>query len=141
MKPDLVWLHREDGGQWKKVVVDVKITSTDKMNDSFREKDEKYREWTTRETREKKVGKAVMVPFIISHDGAIHRDTVKRWKSFAPDVEVDWVRIAQSVLRYNVVIVGKFFNKGSWVSESWRKEHPGNIANEPDGPPERMLTA
>ena len=54
MKPDLVWFRREDEGQWKKVVVDVKITSTDKMNDSFREKDDKYREWTTREKRGKR---------------------------------------------------------------------------------------
>ena len=38
LKPDLVWLRREDGGQWKKVVVDVKITSTDKMNEAFKEK-------------------------------------------------------------------------------------------------------
>ena len=62
MKPDLVWLQREASGQWKKVVVDVKITSTDKMNEAFKEKDEKYRQWTTTETREKKVSKAVMVP-------------------------------------------------------------------------------
>ena len=83
LKPDLVWLQREASGQWKKVVVDVKITSTDKMNEAFKEKDEKYRQWTTTETREKKVSKAVMVPLIISHDGAIHRDTVRRWKDFA----------------------------------------------------------
>ena len=83
---------------------------------------------------EKKVSKAVMVPLIISHDGAVHRDTVRRWKSFAPDVEVDWVRMAQSVLRYNVVIVGKFFNKGSWMSEAWRKEHPEEPTEEPDAP-------
>ena len=43
LKPDLVWLRRENGGTWRKVVVDVKITSTDKMNDAFKEKDEKYR--------------------------------------------------------------------------------------------------
>ena len=40
-----------------------------------------------------------------------------------PDIQVDWVRMAQSVLRFNVVIVGRFFNKGSWVSEAWRKEN------------------
>ena len=50
LKPDLVWLRRDSGDQWKKVVVDVKITSTDKMNEAFKEKDEKYREWATRET-------------------------------------------------------------------------------------------
>ena len=61
-----------------------------------------------------------MVPLIISHDGAIHRDTVRRWKDFAPDIKVDWVRMAQNVLRYNVVIVGKFFNKGCWMSEAWK---------------------
>ena len=112
LKPDLVWL-RCDSGDWRKVVVDVKVTSTDKMNVAFKEKDEKYREWTTKETLEKKVGKAVIVPLIVSHDGAIHRDSVKRWKNFASDIQVDWVRMAQSVLRYNVVIVGKSFNKGS----------------------------
>ena len=53
-----------------------------------------------------------MVPLIISHDGAVHRDTVRRWKDFFKDIKVDWVRMAQSVLRYNVVIVGKFFNRG-----------------------------
>ena len=32
--------------------------------------------------------------------------------------------MAQNVLRYNVAIVGKFFNKGSWVSEAWKKGAP-----------------
>ena len=117
MKLDLVWL-RCDAGEWRKVVVDVMITSTDDLNKAFNEKDQKYREWATIETREKKVAKVVMMPLIISHDGAVHRDSVRQWKSFAPDINVDWVRMAQSVLRYNVVIVGKFFNKGSWVSEA-----------------------
>ena len=121
LKPDLVWLQRDSGDQWRKVVVDVKVTSTEKMNEAFKEKDDKYRVWATKETREKKVVMVVMVPLIISHDGAVHKDTVRRWKSFAPDVEVDWVRMTQSVLRYNVVIVGKFFNKGSLVSEAWIK--------------------
>ena len=49
--------------------------------------------------------------------------------------------MAQNVLRYNVVIVGKFFNKGSWVSEAWRKEDPEEFAVEQDGPPERIPTA
>ena len=67
-----------------------------------------------------------MVSLITSHDGAVHKDSVRRWKGFAPDIKVDWVRMAQNVIRYNEVIVGKFFNNGSWVSESWRKEHPNN---------------
>ena len=61
------------------------------MNDAFKEKDEKYRVWATSETREKKVSKVVMVPLINSQDGAIHRDIVRRWKDFAPDIKVDWV--------------------------------------------------
>ena len=81
-----------------------------------------------------------MVPLIISHDGAIHRGSVMRWKSFAKDIEVDWVRMAQSVMRYNVVIVGKFFNKGSWVSEAWRKEHPEEWKDDQEGPRERIPT-
>ena len=40
LKPDLVCLRRDSGDQWRKVVVDVKITSTDKMNEAFKEKDE-----------------------------------------------------------------------------------------------------
>ena len=87
----------------------MKITSTDKLNEAFKEKDDKCRDWATREAREKKVSKAVMVPLIISHDGAVHSESVRRWKDFAPDVQVDMVRMAQNVLRYNVVIVGKFF--------------------------------
>ena len=136
-----MWLRRDSGDQWRKVVVDVKVTSSDDMARAFKEKDEKYREWATRETREKKVSKAVMVPLIISHDGAVHKDTVRRWKDIAPDIAVDWVRMAQNVLRYNVVIVGKFFNKGSWVSEAWRKEHPEEFADDAQGPPERIETS
>ena len=94
LKPDLVWLRRDSEEQWRKVVVDVKVTSTENMNKSFMEKDEKYREWATKDTREKRVVMAVMVPIIISHDGAVHRDTVKRWKEFAPDIKVDWVLMA-----------------------------------------------
>ena len=67
----------------------MKVTSTEDMDEAFKEKDEKYREWATRETREKKVSKAVMVPLIISHDGAVHKDSVRRWKGFAPDIQVD----------------------------------------------------
>ena len=51
----------------------MKVTSTDKLNEAFKEKVDKYSEWGTTETREKKVAKAVMVPSIISHGGAIHR--------------------------------------------------------------------
>ena len=135
-----MWL-RCDSGDWRKAVVDVKVTSTDKMNKAFKEKDEKYREWATRETCEKKVSKVVIVPPIISHDGAVHGDTVRRLEDFAPDIQVDWVRLAQNLIRYNVVIVGKFLNKGSWVSETWRREHPEEFDDEPGEPPERMPTA
>ena len=81
-----------------------------------------------------------MVPLIISHDGAVHKDSVRRWKDLAPEIKVVWVRKTQSVVRYNVVIVGKFFNKGSWVSEAWRKEHPEELEEEPEGAPERIAT-
>ena len=121
--------------------MDVKITSTEDMNKAFIEKNDKYLKWTTKETREKKVVQAVMVPLIVSHDGAIHRDLVNWWNHFAKDIEIDWVRMAQNVLRYNVVIVGKFFNKGSWVSEAWRRDHPEEFDGEADGPPERIPSA
>ena len=49
--------------------------------------------------------------------------------------------MAQSVLRYNVLIVGRFFNKGSWVSEAWRKEHPEEIEDEPESLRERIQNA
>ena len=63
----------------------------------------------------------VMAPLIISHDGAVHRDTVRRWKDFVPDINVDWVRMAKNVLWYNVVIAGKFSNKGSWTPRNGEK--------------------
>ena len=82
-----------------------------------------------------------MVLLNVSHDGAVHKDSVSRWKYFASDIQLDWVQMAQNVLRYNVVIVRKIFNKGSWVSEKWRKEHPEELAEELEGPPERIATA
>ena len=82
----------------------------------------------------------MIVPLIISHDGAVHMDTVNLWKDIAPDIQVDWVRMAQNVLRYNVVIVGRFFGNGSWVSDVWRTAHPEEVVEEePDGPPQRAL--
>ena len=63
-----------------------------------------------------------------------------RWKDFAPDIRVDWARMAQSVLRSNVAIVGKFFNEGSWVSEAWKKGHPEEMEDEPGSLRERMPT-
>ena len=57
LKPNLVWLRRDSGGQWKKVVVDVKVTSTDKLNKAFKEKDDKYREWTSKKRGKRKWGR------------------------------------------------------------------------------------
>ena len=71
------------------MIVDVKKTSIDDLFKSFKEKDEKDREWAIRDTQEKKESKAVMVPLIISHDGAVHKDSVRRWKGLAPDITVD----------------------------------------------------
>ena len=87
------------------------------------------------------MAKAVLVPIIISHDGTIHNDSVRRRKDFAPDIQVDWVWMAQNDLRYNVVIFGRFFNKGSWVSEAWIKNHLEEFEDEPEGPPERIASA
>ena len=55
LKPDLVWVQREASGQWRKVVVDVMVTSTEKMNEAFKEKDEKYREWARRKPGKRKL--------------------------------------------------------------------------------------
>ena len=57
LKSDLVWLRKDSGDQWRKVVVDVKITSTEDMNKAFKEKDDRYREWTTKETLERRMEK------------------------------------------------------------------------------------
>ena len=62
LKPDFVRLRCDFGGYWRKVVVDATFISTDKMNEAFKGKNNKYREWTTKDTREKKVVKVVMVP-------------------------------------------------------------------------------
>ena len=44
------------------------------------------------------------------------------------------------MLRYNVIIVGKFFNKDSCASEAWRKDRSEEF-EEPDGHPERVACA
>ena len=36
LMPDLVWLRRDSGDIWRMVVVDVKVTSTDKRNEVFK---------------------------------------------------------------------------------------------------------
>ena len=38
------------------------------------------------------------------------------------------------LLRINVVIDRKFFNKASWVSEAWKKEHPEELERNPKEP-------
>ena len=50
MRPDLVWVRRDFGRPVEKGLVDVKVTSTDNINNAFKEKDDKYREWTAKET-------------------------------------------------------------------------------------------
>ena len=46
--------------------------------------------------------------------------------------------MAQSVLCYNVVIVGKYLNKGSWVSEARRKDHPQELDDLANGLTQRI---
>ena len=38
--------------------------------------------------------------------------------------------MAQNVLHFNLVIEVKFFNKGRWVSEGWKKEQPEELEEE-----------
>ena len=83
----------------------------------------------------------MIVPLIISNDGAIHRDSVRRWKDFAPDIKVDWVRMAQNVLRCSVVIIGRFFNNGIWVSDSWKKDNSEEMEDESESPQEKIPNA
>ena len=72
LKPDLVWLRRDSGVQWKKVVLDVKVTSTDDMNKAKKEKD--HREWATkRDAGEESIEGRDGAP-VIAHDGAVHRE-------------------------------------------------------------------
>ena len=84
--------------------------------------------------------KAVMAPLIISHEGAVNKDTVRRWKDFAPDITVDWVRMAQNVLRYNLGKASKYFNDGSLVSEAKRRDNPEELEEEAERAPERNAT-
>ena len=48
-----MWLRRDTGEMWSKVVVDVMVTSTDDMNNASKEKNEKYRAWATSDTPRK----------------------------------------------------------------------------------------
>ena len=44
-----------------------------------------------------------------------------------------------NMIGYDVVIIGKFFNKRSWVSEMWRIKNPQK-EDELDRAPERVPT-
>ena len=99
------------------------------MNEVFREKDNKYREMAMRKLERRGV-KAVIVPLIISHDGAVHKDTVRRRKDF-PRHQGQLGADGTEFLRYNDLIDGKFFNKGSREFEAWRNEPPEAFADEP----------
>ena len=61
-------------------------------------------------------------------------------KGIAPELNVDRVQMAQNVLCFTVWIVGKWFDKGSLVSEAWRKEHQGEHEEQSEGPSERIET-
>ena len=39
LKPDLVWLRCDSDDEWENVVVVVKVSSTNKMNEAFKEKE------------------------------------------------------------------------------------------------------
>ena len=75
----------------------------------------------TRETIEKKVEIVVIVLLTISHDGVVRNVSVQWWKDLNAVTHVDWVLIAQNVLRYTVVFVGMFFPKAA-VSRRNEKE-------------------
>ena len=75
-----------------------------------------------------------MVPLIISHDGAVHSDSVGRSNDFAPDITVDWVLMVQNVLRNNVVIVGKFFNEGAGSRRRGEKTTQKSLIMSPKDP-------
>ena len=68
-----------------------------------------------------------MVPLIISHSGAVHKDTIRRWKDFAPDIQVDWVRMAQNMLRYNVVIVGNSSTRAAGARKPGERSNQKNL--------------
>ena len=119
----------------------MKVTSADKMKETFKEKDDKYHEWATRETKERKAGEAVMVPLVISHVGAVQKDAIKRWKTslkISTMTGSEWPKMSSDVTSS---LWGSSSTKGSWVSEAWRKEHPEEFEEEQDDPPERIPTA
>ena len=83
-----MWHMSEFGSLWIKVVVGVKVTSA-KKNKDIKENEDTHREWTTRETMDKNVSQGVMAPLVISHDGEVHNESVRRWIDFSPDIKVD----------------------------------------------------
>ena len=88
-----------------------------------------------------------MVPLMISHEGAVHKDTVKWWHNFAPDVKVGWVWVPRTCFvitllwgNEGVMDGEEDLKKGSWTSETWRKSHPQEFEDEPDCLSERIST-
>ena len=46
------------------------------------------------------------------------------------DIQVDWVRMAQSVPNFYVLIANLLFDKGSSVSEAWRRDYQDEFDKE-----------
>ena len=139
LKPDLVWLRRDSGGGWRKVVVDVKITSTDKLNEHSKKRMKKPRVGQKGDPREEGG---------YGRDGSRHH-LARRSGPQGHHQAVEDLRVRhQSRLGENdpkrpslqCCNRRKFFNKGGWVSEAWRKEYPEEC-DEPEDLPERIATA
>ena len=68
----------------------------------------------------------MIVLLTISHDGVVSNVSVKWWKDLNAVTHVDWVLIAQNVLRYNVVFVGKVFQRQPSLG-GMEKRPPGRV--------------
>ena len=117
--------HENDGRRIFFVAGDLPQRSKNAEKSKMRKGREEFL-WKKKDENE-----ACFVPENDLPDRAIHRSSVMRLTSIAKDIHVDSVTMAQSVLPYNVVNVGQFFNKGSWVSEAWKKEHPDDFLDDP----------
>ena len=82
----------------------------------------------TRETIEKKVDIVAIVPLTISHDGVVRNVSVQWRKDLKAFTYVDWVLIEQNVLRYNVVFVGKVFQRQPSLG-GMEKRPPGRVCS------------
>ena len=120
------------------MVVDVKVTSTEKKNKAFRE-NKIPRLGDQRDTRKKKVRKAVVVPIIISHDGTSTKTQSDDGRTLHPtsrSTGCEWHKMSFAIMWS---LSGRSSTKGAGSPRPGEKPTPRSLKLRPKEPHKESL--